>query len=108
MVCRNIVLAVLVSALQTVYEAQVLTFGCNSSIEVAQLQRVRSNAEEFQELLYEKITYGQCVLIAKGAVVEGTVESTDHSVLRIAARTSPPGYMAPVGDFKLVPREKKP
>jgi hypothetical protein len=104
----SIFLALLLSVSQTVYEAQVLTFGCNSSVEVAELQRIRSDKAAFQSLLYEKITYGQCIAIAKGAVVEGTVEDTDPSVLRVAARTSPPGYMVPVSDFKPVPAKKKP
>lgn len=96
------ILAVLVSAFQMLYEAQVPTFGCNSSAEVSELQSVRSDAEVFQKLLYAQVAYGQCITISQGAVVRGTIENTDPSVLLINARSDPPGYMVPRGDFKLV------
>jgi hypothetical protein len=96
------ILAVLVSAFQMLYEAQVPTFGCNSSGEVSQLLSIRSDAEAFQKLLYTQVAYGQCITIAQGAVVEGTIEPTDTLVLRINAQRDPPGYMVPLGDFKLV------
>ena len=80
------------------YQARVLTYGCNSSVEVTELQKVRSDAEAFQKLLLAQIAYGQCIGIGKGTVVEGTIEQTDRSILRIEARNSPPGYMVPVGN----------
>src|SRR6266496_971343 len=92
----HMILAVLVSALQVLYEAQVSTFGCNSSAEVAELQRIRADAETFQKLLYAQVAYGQCSPIARGAVVEGTVVKTDTSVLLINAQSAPPGYFAPL------------
>jgi hypothetical protein len=92
-------LAVLLSVLQPKYEARVLTYGCNSTAEVLELQRLRGDAGAFQKQLLRQITYGQCIGIGKGTVVEGTVESAHHGVLRIEARTSPPGYMAPAEDF---------
>ncbi len=52
------ILAVLVSAVQVLYEAQVSTFGCNSSAEVFELQRIRADAEAFQQLLYAQVAYG--------------------------------------------------
>ena len=93
---------------QTAYQAKVLTFGCNSTSEVAELQRVRPDRAAFQKQLYAKIVYGQCIAIAEGSVVEAAAEPGDPTVLRIAARTSPPGYMAPVSDFKPVAAKPKP
>jgi hypothetical protein len=94
------ILAVLACAVQMLYQARVPTFGCNSSGEVSALQRVRSDAKAFQQLLYTQAAYGQCITISQGAVFEGTVEAADSSMLRIDARRNPPGYMAPSGDFK--------
>ncbi len=104
----HMILAVLVSALQVLYEAQVSTFGCNSSAEVSELQRIRADAETFQKLLYAQVAYGQCIPIARGAVVEGTVVKTDTSVLLINAQSEPPGYMVPLADFKLVEADRAP
>jgi hypothetical protein len=92
--------AFVLTLIPTAYQAKVLTFGCNSTREVAELQRIRSDQAAFQKQLYAKIVYGQCIAIAEGAVVEATVERGEPPVLRIAARTSPPGYMAPMSDFK--------
>jgi hypothetical protein len=96
------ILAVLVSAFQMFYQAQVSSFGCNSSSEVAELQKVRSETEVFQKLLYAQIVYGQCIMIEQGAVVDGTVEKADTSVLRINVQSNPPGFMVPLGDFKVL------
>jgi hypothetical protein len=104
----SLVFAVLFAAVQVHYQARVLTFGCNSSTEVAELQRIRSDAKTFQKRFLELVTYGQCIAIAKGAVVEGAVESADRSVLRVEAASSPPGYMAPVSDFRPVGAAEKP
>jgi hypothetical protein len=103
----TLLLAGLVPQTQTVYQAKVLTFGCNSSTEVVELQRIRSDSTAFQKQLYAKIVYGQCIAIAEGAVVEAVVEKGDPAILRIAARTSPPGYMAPVCDFTPVAAKPK-
>jgi hypothetical protein len=104
----TMILALLLPLFQTAYQAKVLTFGCNSSTEVVELQRIRSDQAAFQKQLYAKIVYGQCIAIAEGAVVEGVVERGDQSILRIAARTSPPGYMAPVIDFQPVAARTRP
>ena len=104
----SLVLAVLFAAAQAHYQARVLTFGCNSSTEVAELQRIRSDPKTFQNRFLELVTYGQCIAIAKGAVVEGAVESADPSILRLEAASSPPGYMAPRSDFKRVKAAEKP
>lgn len=94
-------LAVLVAATQVFYEAKVPTFGCTSSREVAELLSLRSDAKAFQTRLYLQVFQGQCMPIAKGAVVDGMVETTDSSVLRVQRQSDPPGYMAPLGDFEL-------
>jgi hypothetical protein len=97
-------LLALLAAASTLYVAEVPTFGCNSSAEVAVLLSARSDAKAYQSRLASKMVYGQCIAIDKGAVVEAEVESGDVSVLRINARTDPPGYMVPAGDFS--PRDK--
>lgn len=94
------ILAVLVSASQMLYEAQVPTFGCNSSAEVSKLQAVRSDAKAFEHLLTAQVAYGQCVTIPQGAVVEGSIADTDTSTLLINAKRDPPGYVVPLKDFK--------
>ena len=94
------ILAVLVSASQMLYEAQVSSFGCNSGAEVSKLQRVRSDAEAFQKLLTEQVAYGQCVTIPQGAVVEGSIADPAASTLLINAKSDPPGYVVPLKDFK--------
>lgn len=96
------VLAVLIFAVQPLYQAQVSSFGCGSSAEVAELQHLRSDAEAFQNLLFTQVVYGQCITIGQGAVVQGTVEPTDTTVLRINVEIDPPGYIVPSSDFKPV------
>jgi hypothetical protein len=82
------------------YEARVRTYGCNSSSAVAELEKARAEPTAFQKLLLTRIAYGDCIGIGKGTVVEGALEQGDRSVLRIEARNSPPGYMAPLADFR--------
>jgi hypothetical protein len=94
------VLAVLVSASQMLYEAQVPTFGCSSNAEVAGLQAVRSDANAFYKLLTEQVVHGQCVAIPPGAMVEGAITDTDASMLLINVKSDPPGYVVPLKDFK--------
>lgn len=96
----NAIFAVLVSASQMLYEAQVPTFGCNSRAEVSKLQAVRSDARAFQQLLTAQVVYGQCVMIPKGAVVEGSIADTGTATLLINAKSDPPGYVVPLRDFK--------
>lgn len=103
----HMIVAVLVFVLQTLYQAKVSTFGCTSTGEVAELQSIRSDTEAFQKRLYAQVAYGQCIAISKGAVVEGTIETADSSVLLINARLDPPGYLVPRGDFKPVKAEGK-
>lgn len=100
-------LAVVLAATQVFYEAKVPTFGCTSSREVAQLLKLRSDNEAFQRHLYLQVFHGQCMPIAKGAVVDGMVETSDGSVLRVQRQSDPPGYMAPIGDFELKPLDEK-
>jgi hypothetical protein len=87
-------LAVLVAALQTYYVAKVPSFPCNS-IDLSQLQSVRSDPKALRVALTEKQIYGQCVEILKGTVVEGSIDATDTSILRVNQEIDPPGYDAP-------------
>jgi hypothetical protein len=48
----------------------------------------------------EKQIYGECVAILKGTLVQGSVEATDDSILRVNPEIDPPGYEAPLGDFE--------
>jgi len=93
----------LVAAQATYYEAKITTFGCTSIDAVSQLQKVRSDGKAFQAVLMEKQVYGECVAILKGTLVQGSIEATDDSVLRINQEIDPPGYEAPLGDFETKP-----
>jgi hypothetical protein len=96
----NPILAVLVVAAQTTYyEAKVATYGCTSIKEVHRLQGLRSDQKAFQTALVEKQVHGECVVIMKGTEVEGSIESTDKSILRVNEHAEPPGYEAPLDDF---------
>jgi len=94
------ILAVLVAGSQMLYEAQVPSFGCNSSLEVSNLQSARSDTQAFQKLLTAQVAYGQCVTIPLGAVVEGSISDTTASTLLINAKSDPPGYVVPLKDFR--------
>jgi hypothetical protein len=96
------ILSVLILALQVLYQAEVPSFACSSTGEVSELQGVRSDREAFEKLLYTQVVYGQCITIGQGAVVEGTIEPADTTVLRINAQRDPPGYMGPRSDFTLI------
>jgi hypothetical protein len=101
-------LIVLAAATQMLYEAQVATFGCNSTGEVAKLQSMRPNQDAFQKQLMGHVFLGECIVIGQGAILEAAPEADDASVLRIERRRSPPGFMAPSGDFKAKPADAKP
>ena len=94
------IVAVLVSAAAVSYVAAVPTFGCSSRAQVFKLQSVRAEAQTFQRLLTEQVAYGQCVTIPRGAEVEGSNTDTQTSTLLINAKSDPPGYVVPLGDFK--------
>jgi hypothetical protein len=96
------IIALVVFASQMLYQAKVPTFGCNSSAEVSALRKIRSDEDAFIKRLQALMVYGQCVAIEKDAVVEGTIEKSDTSVLRINAEKDPPGYMVPLADFTVV------
>lgn len=83
------------------YQATVATFGCNSNQEVAELLSVRDQKEVFERQLLTQIVYGQCVGIAPGTILDGYVDETDATIVRLDAATNPPGYMAPLKDFKI-------
>lgn len=91
--------AVLLVASQVLYVADTTTFGCSSIDETARLQRIRSIQKAFEAELYGQIFEGQCVQIDKGKVVEGSIEGSDASVLRVDRQFEPPGFLAPRSDF---------
>ena len=97
---KTILAIALVASQTTYYEAKVTTFGCTSIDAVSQLQKVRSDGKAFQAALMEKQTYGECVAILKGTLVQGSIEATDSSILRVNQEIEPPGYEAPLGDFE--------
>jgi hypothetical protein len=99
-IVKTILALALVASQTTYYEAKVTTFGCTSIDAVSQLQKVRSDGKAFQGALMEKQIYGECVAILKGTLVQGSVEATDDSILRVNPEIDPPGYEAPLGDFE--------
>jgi hypothetical protein len=99
---RTIVAAiVLVASPTTYYVAKVDSFGCTSIEAVSQLQKVRSEQKAFQAALVEKQMSGECVAILQGTQVEGSIEASHRSILRVNAQVEPPGYEAPLDDFEL-------
>jgi len=98
---KTLLAVALVASQTTYYEAKVTTFGCTSIDAVAQLQKVRSDQNAFQAALLEKQMYGECVSILKGTVVEGEIETSDKSILRVNGQVEPPGYEAPRDDFEI-------
>jgi hypothetical protein len=94
---------VLVASQTTYYTAKTPTFGCTSIDEVSLLQSIRSDQKAFQAALVEQQIYGQCVAILQGTMVEGSIETTDTSILRVNMQSDPPGYEAPLADFELKP-----
>lgn len=99
-VVKTILAIALVASQTTYYEAKVTTFGCTSIDAVSQLQKVRSDGKAFQAALMERQIYGECVVILKGTLVQGSIEATDDSILRVNQEIDPPGYEAPLGDFE--------
>jgi len=104
---KTILAIVLVASQTTYYEAKVTTFGCTSIDAVSQLQKVRSDGKAFQAALTEKQIYGECVAILKGTLVQGSIEGTDDSILRVNQEIDPPGYEAPLGDFETKAMDRK-
>jgi len=98
----KILLAVALAASQTTYyEAKVTSFGCTSIDEVIRLKSIRPDQTAFQTALIEKQMYGECVTIVKGTLVQGSIEASDASILRVNAQIEPPGYEAPLDDFEI-------
>ena len=98
---------VLVASQLTYYEAKVTSFGCTSIEEVHRLQSLRSDQKAFQMALLEKQMYGECVTILKGTLVQGSIETSDKSILRVNQQVEPPGYEAPLADFEVKAAEAK-
>jgi hypothetical protein len=98
----NLILAVaLVASQMTYYEAKVTTFGCTSIEDVSRLKSLRSDQKAFQAALVEKQTYGECVMILQGTLVQGSIEAADSSILGVNQEVEPPGYEAPREDFEV-------
>jgi hypothetical protein len=106
-IVKTILAMALVASQTTYYEAKVTSFGCTSIEAVSQLQKVRSDEKAFQAALLEKQMYGECVAILKGTLVQGSIETTDTSILRVNAEVEPPGYEAPLDDFEIKATEGK-
>ena len=104
---KTILAITLVASQTTYYEAKVTTFGCTSIDAVSQLQKVRSDGKAFQAALTEKQIYGECVAILKGTLVQGSIEGTDDSILRVNQEIDPPGYEVPLGDFETKAMDRK-
>jgi hypothetical protein len=85
---------------QLLYVANRTTYGCSSIEELNSLERIRGDRKAFRAELYEQIFAGQCVEINKGKVVEGSVDSTRTTVLLVDRRIEPPGFLAPLRDFR--------
>ena len=100
---KTILAIVLVASQTTYYEAKVTTFGCTSIDAVSQLQKVRSDGKAFQAALTEKQIYGECVAILKGTLVQGSIEGTDDSILRVNQEIDPPGDVALGPGMSVVP-----
>ncbi len=98
---KTILAVALLASQTTYYEAKIPTFGCTSMEEVARLQSLRSDQKAFQLALAERQIYGECVAILKGTTVQGSIESSDKSVLRVNQQIEPPGYEAPLEDFEI-------
>jgi hypothetical protein len=98
---KTILAVVLVASQVTYYEAKVTTFGCTSIEEVQRLQSLRSDQKAFQMALLGKQMYGECVTILKGTLVEGSIETSNKSILRVNQWIEPPGYEAPLDDFEI-------
>jgi hypothetical protein len=92
----NALLLMVAVGLQT-YQAKVDTFGCYSKAEFAALNNIRSKEDEFEKLLYTNVMYGQCVVIAQGVIVSGSMQS--ESELLVGADVNPLGFITPSGDF---------
>ena len=106
---RTIVAAILLVASPTAYYvAKVASFGCTSIEAVSQLQKVRSDQKAFQAALVEKQISGECVAILQGTQVQGSIETSNRSILRVNAQVEPPGYEAPLDDFELKAADGKP
>jgi hypothetical protein len=93
-------IAVLVASSQLLYQAQVQSFGCNTSGMISQLQYLRLDDKAFRALLAEKVALGDCVEFMKGSVVQASTVDVDPSVLRVQTEIDPPGYLAPSADFE--------
>lgn len=101
------ILAVLVAAQLTMYEAKVETFGCNSNEAASELQRIRTDKDGFAKRLQQQLFLGECIQIGKGTVIGGSIEPTNSQMLIVGEQVDPPGYVTPLEDFEPKPAEAK-
>lgn len=99
-------LAVLIAA-QTIYMAKLDSFGCTSPRTVSDLQKIRTEEKTFQTELYKRIFQGECILIMRSTLVEGSLYDQDSSMMLVNRSIQPPGYVAPSDDFELKGEMKK-
>jgi hypothetical protein len=95
-------LAALLAGSHLLYVARQTTYGCSSLEQVNSLERIRGDRKSFDAALYEQIFAGQCVQIGKGKVVEGSTDGAGPSVLLVDRQLQPPGFLAPLRDFRKV------
>jgi hypothetical protein len=86
------------------YVARQTTYGCSSVEQVITLERLRDHRTSFDAALYQQIFAGQCVQIEKGKVVEGTPQGAGSAVLLVDREIQPPGFLAPLHDFRKMKR----
>jgi hypothetical protein len=103
----NAILAALVAAQLTMYEAKVVTFGCNSNEAASELQHMRGDKDGFAKRLQQQMFLGECIEIAKGTVIGGSVMPTNSQLLVVGEQVDPPGYLAPLEDFEPKPTATK-
>jgi len=104
----NLLIAVALIAWQgTYYTAKEPSFGCTSISALHELQKIRPDPKAFRMALTEKQIYGDCVAILKGTVIEGEIEPSHDTILRVNGHSDPPGYEAPLDDFEIKARETR-
>lgn len=100
-------IAILIAAAQTIYVAKLDSFGCTSTETVSNLQTIRTQEKSFQSDLYQKIFQGECTLIIKNTLVEGSLFEHDPSMMLVNRAVQPPGYLAPSNDFEIKGKTKE-
>jgi len=103
---KTVLAVVLVASQTTYYVAKTTSFGCTSIEAADHLRSLRSDQKALQAALMEKQVSGECVTILQGTLVQGSIEESDRSILRVNQEVEPPGYEAPFEDFEVKAMEK--